>query len=60
LKEWREEARRDENPDMTKWDKVVALVQYIFETGLLQTEFTWCVLVAIPKPCGGFHGIGFL
>jgi hypothetical protein len=60
LKEWCKEARRDENPDTTKWDKVVALVQYIFETGRLPTELTWCVLVAIPKPSGGFRGIGLL
>jgi hypothetical protein len=60
LKEWCEEARRDENPDTTKWDKVVALVQYIFETGRLPTQLTWCVLVAIPKPSGGFCGIGLL
>jgi hypothetical protein len=40
LKERREEAWRDEDPDTTKWDKVVALVQYIFETGRLPTELT--------------------
>jgi exonuclease III len=60
LKEWRDAARREKSPDAQKWDKVVELVQYIFETGKIPTELNWSVLVAIPKTSGGFRGIGLL
>jgi hypothetical protein len=46
LKERRDAARREKSPDTQTWDKVVELVQYIFETGMIPTELNWSVLVA--------------
>jgi hypothetical protein len=55
LKEWRDAAWWDKDPDTTEWDKLVELVQRIFETGNLPMELNWSVLVAIPKGSGGFR-----
>jgi hypothetical protein len=35
LKEWRDAAWRDKDPDTKEWDTLVELVQHIFETGNL-------------------------
>jgi hypothetical protein len=53
LKEWRDEAWREKSPDYYRWDKVINLIQYIYETGKMPTEIPWSVLVAIPKSSGG-------
>jgi hypothetical protein len=60
LKEWWDTAWRDKDHDTKEWDKFVELVQQIFETGNLQLELNWLVLVAIPKGSGGFREIGLL
>jgi hypothetical protein len=60
LKEWWDTAWRDKDPDTTEWEKLVELVQHIFETGNLPLELKWSLLVAITKGSGGFRAIGLL
>jgi hypothetical protein len=60
LREWLNAAERENNPDPGRWNKMVELVQYAFETGELPTELPRSVLVLIPKGSGGCRGIGIL
>jgi hypothetical protein len=49
LREWLNAAERGNNPDPSRWNNMVELVQHAFETGELPTELPWSVLVLIPK-----------
>jgi hypothetical protein len=60
LIEWLNAAERENNPDTSRWNKMVELVQHAFETGELPTKLPWSVLVLIPKGSGGCRGIGLL
>ena len=52
---------RDDTPDATNWQKVVAIVQAAFRDGTLAEECTWQVVVLIPKgKSGNFRGIGLV
>jgi hypothetical protein len=60
LREWLNAAERENNPDPSRWKKMVELVQHVFETEELPTELPWSVLVLIPKGSGRCRGIGLL
>jgi hypothetical protein len=60
LREWLNASERENNPDPSRWNKMVELVQHAFETGDLPSELPWSVLALIPKGSGGCRGIGFL
>ena len=46
--------------DMTKWNRVVALVRENFGEGLLAEETTCQAVVLIPKGKGYYRGIGLV
>ena len=60
LKAWLEAAQREKNPDPTKWNRVVGLVQACFTKQALPSQMVWSTVVLIPKGGGGFRGIGLL
>jgi hypothetical protein len=60
LREWLNAAERENNPDTSRWNKMVEFVQHAFEMGELPTELPRSVLVLIPKDSGGCRGIGLL
>jgi hypothetical protein len=45
LREWLNAAERKNNPDPSRWNKMVEIIQHAFETGELPTELLWSVLV---------------
>ena len=50
-----------DSKDTTKWDKVVELVQYMFETGETPSAFKMGTLVLVPKAeIGKYRGIALL
>jgi hypothetical protein len=60
LKQILKNAERSENPDRMAWDKLVLLVRTMFTTGELPEQMSWALLVLLPKPAGGYRGIGLL
>ena len=59
LHQWLHEATREEEPDLTNFQKVVAIVQAVFRDGALENESTWKKVVLITSTYGGyFQGIG--
>jgi hypothetical protein len=60
LREWLNAAERENNPDPSRWKKMVELVQHAFETRELPMELPWSVLVLIPKGSGGCRWIDLL
>ena len=58
LHQWLHEATREEDPDFTNFQKVVAIVQAVFRDGALANESTWKKVYLIPSIDGGdFQGI---
>ena len=49
-----------EERDLTKWEKVVELVQLAFRDGFIAEEAAWQAVVLIPKGGGDYCGIGLL
>ena len=47
-------------PRPEKWNRVVNLLQHIFETGTIPQKLTWSILACLPKRDGGHRGIGLL
>ena len=60
FKAWKHEATRDKDPDSSKWDLLVKLVQLVYETGTLPAQASWMIVVLLPKPDGGVRGIGLV
>jgi hypothetical protein len=60
FKEWYAAAIREEQPDCTRWDALVTLVQHCYTTGNLPQEATWMSIVLLPKTDGGVRGIGLV
>ena len=68
VKEWRDDAHPKPlpgteivpEPRPEKWNRVVDLVQHIFETGSIPQKLTWSILACLPKRGGGHRGIGLL
>ena len=68
IKEWLDLAYPQQKPgeqdippaQPEQWDKLVKLVQYIFETGDIPEELHWSFLATIPKPDGGTRGVGLI
>jgi len=60
LKRWLTEATRSENPDPSRWEVLVELVQECYRTGTIAEEMTWSSMVLLPKGGGDFRGIGLL
>jgi Reverse transcriptase (RNA-dependent DNA polymerase) len=61
FKKWYYQAypESESEPDRTKWDKLVTMVEHIWNTGHIPTELTWTILVLIPKDGGtATRGIG--
>jgi hypothetical protein len=60
LKDWLAAAEARENPDTTRWDLLVRLLQHVYATGNIPTSLTYAVVVLLPKSDGGHRGIGLL
>jgi Reverse transcriptase (RNA-dependent DNA polymerase) len=60
FKEWYAAAVRENNPDRTRWDALVELVQHCYSSGILPQEATWMTIVLLPKADGGVRGIGLV
>ena len=60
FKAWKHEATRDKDPDSSKWDVLVKLVELVYETGTLPAQASWMIVVLLPKPDGGVRGIGLV
>jgi Reverse transcriptase (RNA-dependent DNA polymerase) len=62
FQQWALEAFPDnENaPNRARWDKLVAILTRMWETGEIPTELTWTILVLVPKGNGDSRGIGLL
>jgi len=60
LKEWLAEAEKEEEPDSTKWDHLVTLIQHVYETRVLLATLPWAIVVHLPKASSGYRGIGLL
>ena len=58
--EWYAAAVREKEPDRTRWDALVALVQHCYSSGTLPQEAAWMTIVLIPKTNGGAQGIGLV
>ena len=48
LKEWVEEAYREENPYKGNWDRVVDLIQTCFWEQKVLTNMLWLIVVLLP------------
>ena len=46
-----------EERELTKWDKVVELVQLAFRNRVIPEEAAWQTLILIPKGGGDYRGI---
>ena len=61
LRQWLQEAIREEDPNTTHWLKVVAIVQAEFCDMTLANDITWQMVFLIQKDYGGdFRGIGLV
>jgi len=61
VKSWLDKAESETDPDPTRWNYVVRLVQHVFqEDGNLPQALAHSVLVILPKPDGGRRGISLL
>jgi exonuclease III len=60
FKEWYAESVREKEPDRTRWDALVELVQHCYSTGNLPQEAAWMTTVLLPKTDGGVRGIGLV
>ena len=60
FKEWYTEAVREKEPVRTRWEALVEIVQYCYNTGDLPQEVTWMTIVLLPKTDGGVRGIGLV
>ena len=60
FKEWYAEAVRKEEPERTRWEALVELVQHCYATGDLPQEVTWMTIVLLPKTDCGVRGIGLV
>ena len=52
LQRWLREAylvRKLITPNPARWEKLVELVQYMWESSMLMTELRWTILFLIPK-----------
>ena len=48
------------HPNSSLWEKLVTLVQHMWENSTLLTELTWTLLVLLPKVKANTEGIGLL
>ena len=53
-------ASREESPNRTHWQKVVALIYMAFQEGHIVEECIWKTAMLIPKGHGDLHGIGLV
>jgi hypothetical protein len=60
IKDWYAAAKRKEQPDTSKWDAFVRLLQHVYTTGEIPAQMAWSTVVLLPKSDGGVRGIGLL
>ena len=60
LKEWVEEAFREEHLYQGNWDRVVELIQTCFQEQQIPTQMLWSTVVLILKGNGNYQVIGLL
>ena len=49
LKGWRQEAKREKDPESRRWELVVRLVQVMFRDGTVLEELYWAIMVLLLK-----------
>ena len=57
LKTWIREATSEKEPDIEKWDKLVSIMQVVFQDGHIPEALEWATMVLIPNSGGGYIGI---
>ena len=55
LKEWLEEATREQEPYMENWDQVTSCVKLCFVEQSIPTQLSWSTVVLVPKGSGNYQ-----
>ena len=58
LKAWLRVATREKDPDTETWNKVVSVIQVVFQKGYIPEALMWKTMVLIPKGKADYRGIG--
>ena len=55
---WRQEAKREKDPEWRSWEPMIRLVQVIFRDGTVLEEIAWVMMVLLHKCKGCYRQIG--
>ena len=58
LKEWVQEAYREDHPYQGNWNRVVDLIQSCFQEQQVPSQMSWSTVVLLPKGNGDYRKIG--